>query len=126
MSLSTKLLLLLCSTGLVPIALGYGLVPEISMPLLYDVDASSISLKNILRAIMMLYLFLAGLWFYTLTLNHSLEKTSLISIVLFMISLAIGRVINILVDGIPSILLIIYLVLELFFGIWAIIALKQI
>jgi hypothetical protein len=42
-----------------------------------------------------------------------------------MLGLAFGRVVSILIDGIPSLLLVIYAVLEIVMGLWGVLILKN-
>ncbi len=60
----TQKFLLLAVLGLIPIALMYGLVPSITLPFLFDIDASPINVSHIFRAVMGLYLALAVLLAY--------------------------------------------------------------
>lgn len=62
-------------------------------------------------------LYLALVIFWVLgARNRSLRLPALWSLVIFMLGLASGRVLSLLVDGIPHPLLLVYLVLELGFG----------
>ena len=82
----SRLLLIVAALGLVPIALSYGLVPEISMSLLYGIEVDGTSLTHILRAVMGLYLALATLWIFGAVIPE-LERPALISLVVFVLSL---------------------------------------
>jgi hypothetical protein len=42
-----------------------------------------------------------------------------------MIGLFLGRVLSIIVDGVPSILLVLYAILEITMGLWGVLILKQ-
>ena len=52
-------------------------------------------------------------------------RAAVIAEVFFMIGLAFGRVLSIVVDGIPSVLLIGYTVVEITMGLWGILILKN-
>ena len=111
----SRLLLIVAALGLVPIALSYGLVPEISMSLLYGIEVDGTSLTHILRAVMGLYLALATLWIFGAVIPE-LERPALISLVVFMFGLAAGRAASMVIDGFPGFLLVLYLGLELVMG----------
>jgi hypothetical protein len=107
--------LLLAAVGLVPIALSYGVYPAGSMNFLFDIDASSINSSHIFRAIMGLYL--AMIIFWIIGARHeSLRLAALWSLTVFMLGLAAGRVMSLLIDGMPHWLLLVYLVLEVVSG----------
>ncbi|GAL25761.1 hypothetical protein JCM19239_4248 [Vibrio variabilis] len=48
----TQKFLLLAAAGLTPIALSYGLMPNLSLPFLFDIDASATNVSHIFRAVM--------------------------------------------------------------------------
>ncbi|MFA0251714.1 DUF4345 domain-containing protein [Vibrio sp. 10N.261.45.A4] len=98
--------------GLTPIALSYGYAPVVSLDYLFGIDASPINVTHIFRAVMGLYLALALFWI----VGALLKKYRLPSLVVFMLGLAAGRVISLLIDGMPHWLLVVYLLLELGFG----------
>ena len=119
-----KVLLLFVSVGLVPIALGYGLVPEKSMDYLFGISVTGINHAHILRAVMGLYLALVIFWVIG-TFKVQLRQAALYSLVVFMFGLAAGRILSIIVDGVPNWLLILYTVLELGFGAIGLFLLKK-
>ena len=110
-----KIFLLLAAAGLTPIALSYGASPSASMSYLFGIDASSTNASHIFRAIMGLYLTLALFWVAG-AVKPALSLPALYSLTLFMLGLAAGRVLSLVVDGVPHFLLVIYLLLELLFG----------
>ncbi|NOI90060.1 DUF4345 domain-containing protein [Vibrio splendidus] len=107
--------LLVAVFGLAPIALSYGYAPVISMDYLFGIDASSINVTHIFRAVMGLYLALALFW-VSGALIKQYRLPALYSLVVFMLGLAAGRVISLVLDGMPHWLLFVYLILELGFG----------
>lgn len=119
-----KGLLLFVAVGLVPIALGYGLMPEKSMNYLFNITVSEVNLAHILRAVMGLYLALIVFWVLG-AIKEQLREAAIYSMVVFMLGLAAGRLLSIIADGIPHWLLVVYLLLELFFGILGLIVLRQ-
>ena len=107
--------LLLAAAGLTPIALSYGLMPQTSLSYLFDVDASTVNATHIFRAVMCLYLALAVFWIAGAR-KSSLTLPALWSLTVFMLGLAAGRALSMVIDGMPHPLLTAYLVLELGFG----------
>lgn len=110
-----SIFLVLAAVGLTPIALSYGLLPGSSLSYLFDIDASSTNSVHIFRAVMGLYLALVAFWIAGARIK-SLRIPALWSLTVFMFGLAAGRVVSLVVDGMPHPLLVIYLVLEVGFG----------
>ena len=110
-----SIFLLVSVVGLTPIALSYGYAPVISLNYLFEIDASPINVTHIFRAVMGLYLALALFWVLG-ALFKKYRLPALYSLVVFMLGLAAGRVISLVLDGMPHWLLFVYLVLELGFG----------
>ena len=119
-----KALLIFVSIGLVPIALSYGLMPQRSLDFLFGISVSSMNLEHILRAVMGLYLAMIVLWIVGV-LNSNYRNPALISMIVFMYGLAAGRLISLIIDGIPHWLLMAYLALELLFGTLALLLLRK-
>jgi len=107
--------LLVAALGLTPIALSYGLSPATSMSMLFEIDASPVNSMHIFRAVMGLYLAMVLFWICGARCE-TLRLPALWSLSIFMLGLAAGRLLSLLVDGIPNPLLSVYLVLELGFG----------
>jgi len=95
--------LTLSTAVLVPAAFMYGIFPESLSPLLLDIPVTSVDLKNIFRAIMCLYLGVAGLLILGIVKKEYFNSASLLSMV-FMGALALGRVLSMLIDGEPSLI----------------------
>lgn len=70
-------------------------------------------LVHILRAVMGLYLAILTLWLLGAIRGGSLMRTAIISEIVFMAGLAAGRLIDMLLNGWPSPILIVYTVAEL-------------
>ena len=119
-----KTLLLTVAIGLIPIALSYGLIPKKSLSYLFDISVSEINLVHILRAVMGLYLAMILFWFAGAFKIH-LRQAALYSLVIFMFGLAAGRILSFIMDGVPNWLLLVYLVLELGFGIFGLVLIKK-
>ncbi|MGR5061293.1 DUF4345 domain-containing protein [Photobacterium sp. DNB22_13_2] len=111
-----SLFLIVAACGLMPIALSYGFNPVMSLQYLFSIDATPTNISHIFRAVMGLYLALVMFWLLgAFTKKYKLH--ALYSLVVFMLGLAAGRALSLIVDGIPHWLLVIYLVLELGFGV---------
>ena len=110
-----QMFLLISAIGLLPIALSYGLMPQKSLNILFDITVSDINTTHIFRAVMGLYLSLIIFWLIG-AFKEQARQAALYSLIVFMFGLAAGRVISIVIDGIPHWLLVVYLVLELVFG----------
>ena len=119
-----KTFLLAATLGLVPIALAYGLVPVASMEFLFDMKINEPNGAHIFRAVMGLYLATASFWIIG-ALKPSLRQSAILSLVVFMWGLALGRILSVFVDGAPNALLILYIVLELAFGIVGLVLLNK-
>ena len=110
-----SLFLLIAAVGLTPIALAYGAMPGVSVPFLYGVEVDTTSGAHIFRAVMGLYLGMVVFWVAGAR-NAALTSAALWSVAVFMLGLAAGRALSLLLDGLPSALLVLYLLLELGFG----------
>ena len=119
-----QIFLLITGIGLIPIALSYGLLPQKSLSYLFDVSISNINGSHIFRAVMGLYLALLTFWIIG-AFRVQLRQAALYSLIVFMFGLAIGRVLSLIIDGIPSWLLIAYLVVEVIYGTFGLILLKK-
>ena len=119
-----KILLLFCAIGLIPIALSYGLIPEKTLTPLFGISVDNVNLTHIMRAIMGLYFGQIVFWFMG-AFNPSLRKHAMYVLVVFMLGLAFGRLLSIILDGMPHWLLLVYLVLELTFGLTGLFLLKR-
>lgn len=119
-----KTLLLFVAIGLIPIALSYGLIPKRSLSFLFDLSVSEINLIHIFRAVMGLYLAMILFWFIG-AFKTQLRLPALYSVVVFMFGLAAGRILSLVLDGISNWLLLVYLALELLFGVLALVLIKR-
>ncbi|MET0068354.1 MAG: DUF4345 domain-containing protein [Candidatus Thiodiazotropha sp.] len=114
----TRVFLLICATGLVPIALGYGALPSVSLEALFGITVETVNLTHIMRAVMGLYLGMAVLWFWG-AMNPSMTAPALAACAVFMFGLAFGRLLSLVLDGLPHWLLLVYVILEIIFGVLA-------
>lgn len=102
------------------IAIVYGFQPN----MVFDVSINSIDEANIFKAIMGLYLAFSLLWILGI-FQISLWKTATVSNIIFMLGLAFGRIISILLDGIPTTVFVVGTVGELVLGLFAYYQLKR-
>jgi hypothetical protein len=119
-SMKTRAFLLFCAVGLVPIALGYGAKPSASLDMLFGIIVDTTNLAHIMRAVMGLYLGMAVLWICG-AISKQMTAPALVSCAVFMLGLAAGRILSIIVDGMPHWLLVVYAVLEIVLGLGAIV-----
>jgi hypothetical protein len=118
-SMKTRAFLLFCAVGLVPIALGYGAKPSASLDILFGITVDTTNLTHIMRAVMGLYLGMVVLWVWG-AFNKQMTAPALVSCAVFMLGLAAGRILSLIVDGMPHWLLVVYAVLEIVLGLAAI------
>ena len=104
--------LLFIAAGVFPVSLIYGGNPAVSMPSFYDINVDTVNLSNILRAVMGLYISLCTFWVIGARFEK-LRLSALWSLVIFMTGVALGRVLSLILDGMPSPLLVFYLVVEI-------------
>ena len=112
---SEKALLIIAILGLIPIALGYGLMPEKTLTPLYGFSVDNVNLTHILRAVMGLYFGQVIIWGLGV-IKDEFRRPALYCLVVFRFGLATGRFLSFIVDGIPHLLLVVYFILELIFG----------
>ena len=105
-----KAYLWISAIGLIPVALSYGVVPELSMNWLFGITVELPNEAHIFRGVMGLYLALVMLWILGAT-NENYERAAILSEVFFMSGLAVGRLLSVLVDGWPHWLLASYIVI---------------
>ena len=62
--MKTRAFLIFCAVGLVPIALGYGAKPSVTLDALFGINVDTTNLTHIMRAVMGLYLGMVVFWLY--------------------------------------------------------------
>ncbi len=107
--------LLLVAVLLVPIALSYGIAPETMLPKVLDIRVEGADQTQIFRALMCLYLASSTCWAIA-AFKPDWQQPAVVWAIFFCLSLAIGRVISLVVDGPASLLLDAYLGLEIVGG----------
>ncbi len=123
--MSARLVLLLAAVGLVPIALSYGLMPGSSIPVLLAFPVEGTNQTHVFRAIMGLYLANALFWLAAAS-KPELQRPALWVLFLFMSGLAVGRILSILIDGVPNGILLFFLAAEIAFAALAAVSLKNV
>ena len=107
--------LLLIAVALVPIALSYGIAPAAVLPRFLNIAVEGNDQTQIFRALMCLYLACTAFWAIA-AFKPDWQRVAVIWGVFFMLSLALGRAISLIVDGPASRLLDLYLGLEILAG----------
>jgi hypothetical protein len=118
-STKARAFLIFCSVGLVPIALGYGAKPSSTLDVLFGISVETTNLTHIMRAVMGLYLGMVVFWLCG-AFNSSLTGAALAACAVFMLGLAVGRLLSVALDGLPHWLLVVYACLEILLGLTAI------
>ena len=108
--------LIFVASGVFMISLSYGIVPDVTLSYLYGIEVDSINLSNIFRAVMGLYVAFVIFWI-TGAFNDSLKIPALWSLIIFMAGLASGRFLSLIIDGIPHPLFVLWMLLEIIFGV---------
>jgi hypothetical protein len=119
-SMKIRAFLIFCAVGLVPIALGYGAKPSTSLDALFGITVDTTNLTHIMRAVMGLYFGMAVIWVWG-AFKKQMTAPALVSCAVFMLGLAAGRILSIILDGMPHWLLVVYAVLEIVLGLCAIV-----
>ena len=119
-----QMFLLVAAIGLLPKALSYGLIPQKSLSYLFEITVSDPNSIHIFRAVMGLYLALIIFWLIG-AFKVQVRQPALYSLIVFMFGLAAGRILSLIIDGMPHWLLAVYLVLELVFGVLGILLIKK-
>jgi len=99
--------------------MGYGAIPSVSLDALFGIPVDSVNLTHIMRAVMGLYFGMVVLWLWG-AFSQSMTSPALVGCAVFMLGLAAGRLLSLLLDGMPHWLLMIYAVLEIILGVVAI------
>ena len=108
-----KGLLILAFVTICTIALLYGVSPQwFFKTFLVDSQNPSIDQSHILRAVMMLYIALGLFWLYS-AFSDKFRDAGLVVLAVFCGGLVTGRILSVIVDGLPSPLLSVYIFMEL-------------
>jgi hypothetical protein len=109
---------------IIPVALAYGALPNIVLPELFNFAVSATDLTNIFRAMMGLYMAMAAVW-VTGIFTPRYWAAATIANVVFMGGLAVGRLISLAVDGMPSFYLSAGLLIEVVLVVWGLLNLRK-
>lgn len=113
--MKSRVFLIFCAVGLVPIALGYGAIPSTTLDGLFGITVDSTNLTHIMRAVMGLYFGMVIIWLWG-AFTRSMVGPALVSCAVFMFGLAAGRLLSFALDGMPHWLLVVYAILEVVLG----------
>jgi hypothetical protein len=116
--------LIVSALGLVVVALTYGVAPSAVLPRVLDLTVEGTDLTHIFRAYMGLYLGMIALWVLG-AFRPSVTRAAVIAEIAFMFGLALGRVLSIILDGVPSVLLVGYTIAEIVLGSWGLLVLNR-
>lgn len=116
--------LLVSAAGVALAALSYGLAPKLVLPFALDVTVDGTDMTHIFRTIMGLYLGMAVFWVLG-AFRENFTRSAVIAVIFFMLGLASGRLLSVVVDGPPSPLLLGYTAVEVAIGLWGIFVLKR-
>jgi hypothetical protein len=122
--MTSRVFLVFCAIGLVPIALGYGAKPSVTLDALFSISVDTVNLTHIMRAVMGLYIGMVVLWLWG-AFSKPMEGPALVACAVFMLGLAAGRILSFVLDGLPHWLLVVYAVLEILLGLIAVILFKS-
>jgi len=107
-----KALLVFSFVTICIIAALYGISPEwFYATFLATAEAPGVDQSHILRAVMTLYIALGLFWLYC-AFSEKYRDAGIIVLAVFCGGLVTGRVLSVIVDGIPSPILILYIFLE--------------
>ena len=119
-----KAYLWLSAIGLFPVALSYGVAPVESLNWQFGMTVEVPNEAHIFRGIMGLYLAMVLLSIMG-AMHESCERPAIIAEVFFMSGLAVGRLLSVVVDGVPHWLLLGYVAVEVTLAIAGIALLRQ-
>ena len=121
---SKNLHLLISICIIVPVALVYGLAPKRILNEIFKIQFWTPDLSGIFRAIMGLYIAMSIFWIIGI-IRPRFWIAATLSNVLFMVGLALGRIVSLILDGIPSYIFLIGIIIEVILAIWGIINLRK-
>ncbi len=85
----------------IPTAIIYGFSHSLLLPQYLDIPEITKDLANFMRAIMCLYFGISFIWFLGILKNKYWKTATQLNFV-FMLTLAVGRLLSMVLDGIPS------------------------
>lgn len=106
----------------VPTAIIYGTPSILSTNL--NIEVSTIDLSNLLKAIMCLYIGISCIWLVGIIKEKYWKSATQLNI-LFMLTLATGRILSIIIDGIPTNGYVFGVIAELVIGLFSVYQLRK-
>lgn len=106
----------------VPTAIIYGTPSILSTNL--NIEVSTIDLSNLLKAIMCLYIGISCIWLVGIIKEKYWKSATQLNI-LFMLTLATGRILSIIMDGIPTNGYVFGVIAELIIGLFSVYQLRK-
>jgi hypothetical protein len=119
-----KLFLLVAGVFLIPVALSYGVVPAATLPKFMNITVEGTDQTHIFRALGCLYLGMSAFCILA-AFTPEWRRVAVIWAVFFAYSLAIGRILSLIADGMPSPMLLFYFAVELVVGTWGLFVLAR-
>ena len=110
-----KLFLLFAGVFLFPVALTYGVDPAATLPKFMNIAVEGTDLTHIFRALGCLYVAMSTFCIIA-AFTPEWRYVAVIWTVFFAYSLAIGRILSMVIDGMPSGMLLFFLAVELIVG----------
>lgn len=124
LSKQKNLHLLFSSVIIIAIGLAYGLLPYGYFLNMFDLAFQSVDLSGIFRALMCLYIAIGIFWIVGIY-KSEFWLAATVSNIFILSGLAIGRVLSLLLDGRPSTIFIIGLVVEILMAGWGMVNLRK-
>lgn len=97
----SRLHLIISVVIVVPTAIIYGFAPTTLLPQHLDIPVTTIDLSNFLRAVMCFYLGASFVWVLGIVKSNCWKVASQLNL-LFMVTLGSGRLLSMILDGMPS------------------------
>ncbi len=107
-----QIFLLFCGIAIMPVGMSYGIVPAQSLDLLFGFTVANVNEIHIFRAVMGIYLALGVFWLLA-AFNGFYRQAGLYSILIFVVGLVAGRLLSVVLDGMPGPVLTSYILVEL-------------
>ena len=107
-----KLFLIVAFFTVSIIALLYGISPKWFARTFLNLTEISVDFAHLLRALMSLYLALGLFWLFS-AFNDKYRNTAVLTTIIFAGGLVIGRFLSLFADGQPSLIMLVYIALEL-------------
>jgi len=109
---------------LVPIALCYGILPDIALPGIFHFRLDTVDIRSVFRATMGLYLGVVAILVIGVA-KPRFWATATLTNVCFFGGLAFGRLLSLVFDGVPSMVFLLGLVAEFGLTLWGLSNLKK-